>query len=110
MGQSLLRPPSVKGWDGGRTWIHSGSWLARHNHLTALAPDHGERVDLSSSYGRLMSKREVPDAALDLLLPDGSEASFRDVIVRAATESATKDEALARVTALILSAPEYHLV
>src|SRR5262249_34840641 len=36
MGQSLFRPPSVKGWDGGRAWIHSGSWIARHNALVDL--------------------------------------------------------------------------
>jgi uncharacterized protein (DUF1800 family) len=37
MGQALFRPPSVKGWDGGRAWIHSGHWIARHNALVAIA-------------------------------------------------------------------------
>lgn len=110
MGQSLFRPPSVKGWDGGRTWIHTGSWLARHNHLTAVARAHGERVDLASSYGRPAHRGQVPDAALALLLPEGVDPSFQEVLARAAAESDDLDDALRRVTGLILTSPEYHLV
>jgi uncharacterized protein (DUF1800 family) len=29
MGQELLAPPSVKGWDGGETWINSATWQDR---------------------------------------------------------------------------------
>jgi uncharacterized protein (DUF1800 family) len=29
MGQDLLRPPTVEGWKGGRTWISPSSWIAR---------------------------------------------------------------------------------
>ena len=29
MGQSLLAPPNVKGWDGERAWINSTTWAAR---------------------------------------------------------------------------------
>ena len=45
MGQSLYRPPSVKGWDGMRTWINAGTWVARHNTLTDLAQAHVESKD-----------------------------------------------------------------
>ena len=31
MGQDLLAPPSVKGWDGGETWINTSTLLARIN-------------------------------------------------------------------------------
>src|SRR5262249_46952404 len=31
LGQSLLHPPSVKGWDGGPAWINSSTRLKRHN-------------------------------------------------------------------------------
>jgi uncharacterized protein (DUF1800 family) len=37
MGQALFRPPSVKGWDGGRAWINAGTWLARHEYMVELA-------------------------------------------------------------------------
>lgn len=108
MGQSLYRPPSVEGWEGGRAWVHAGTWLARHNHLTALAMAHGERVDLSASYGPAPASGEVADAALELLLPDGASEELRAAARRAAAGGT--DEALRRVTALILTAPEYHLI
>ncbi|MDA8967706.1 DUF1800 domain-containing protein [bacterium] len=31
LGQGLYQPPSVKGWDGGRTWINSSTLLGRAN-------------------------------------------------------------------------------
>ncbi len=31
MGQNLLEPPNVKGWDGGRAWINSATLLVRYN-------------------------------------------------------------------------------
>ncbi len=37
MGQELLAPPSVKGWDGGPTWINTSTLLARFNTVNALA-------------------------------------------------------------------------
>jgi uncharacterized protein (DUF1800 family) len=36
MGQELLAPPSVKGWDGGPTWINTSTLLARFNTVNAL--------------------------------------------------------------------------
>jgi len=31
LGQDLLAPPSVKGWDGGRSWISTSTLLSRNN-------------------------------------------------------------------------------
>lgn len=36
LGQGLLYPPSVKGWDGGRTWINSSTLLGRSNLIRHL--------------------------------------------------------------------------
>ena len=36
MGQSIMFPPSVKGWDGGRTWINTSTMFVRQNLLTYL--------------------------------------------------------------------------
>jgi len=110
MGQSLLRPPSVKGWDGGRTWIHTGSWLARHNHLSKLAVAGEKKVDLGQALGSPSTAREVPAAALAVLLPAGVSAEFKSVLDATAKAAPDLDEALRQVTALILTAPEYHLV
>ncbi len=37
MGQDLLAPPSVKGWDGGERWINTATLLARVNFANALS-------------------------------------------------------------------------
>ncbi len=36
MGQELFEPPSVKGWDGGRTWINATRLFIRYNTITNL--------------------------------------------------------------------------
>jgi hypothetical protein len=36
MGQLPLAPPSVKGWDGGPTWINTATLLARFNYVNRL--------------------------------------------------------------------------
>jgi uncharacterized protein (DUF1800 family) len=36
MGQRLFFPPSVKGWDGGRTWINTSTLFVRQNVLAFL--------------------------------------------------------------------------
>ncbi len=36
MGQDLFRPPNVKCWEGGRTWINASTMMARYNFLADL--------------------------------------------------------------------------
>jgi uncharacterized protein (DUF1800 family) len=36
MGQNLFMPPSVKGWDGGRSWINTSTLYVRQNILAYL--------------------------------------------------------------------------
>ena len=36
MGQEILQPPSVKGWDGGRSWINTSTLFVRQNLLIYL--------------------------------------------------------------------------
>ncbi|MCC6320012.1 MAG: DUF1800 domain-containing protein [Phycisphaerales bacterium] len=36
MGQNIFYPPSVKGWDGGRTWINTATLFIRQNILCFL--------------------------------------------------------------------------
>jgi uncharacterized protein (DUF1800 family) len=36
MGQTIFHPPSVKGWDGGITWLNSQTVITRENFASAL--------------------------------------------------------------------------
>jgi len=111
MGQALFRPPSVKGWDGGRAWIHSGTWIARHNALVALAAGRRDdagpmRVELE----RLFPALEPGPLARDVLarlLPGSDDPVLLEALV---TSARAAPEAPARAcVAALLSAPEFHL-
>ena len=39
MGQALLRPPSVEGWQGGDEWINTGTYVERINFATKILDD-----------------------------------------------------------------------
>jgi uncharacterized protein (DUF1800 family) len=41
MGQDLLEPPNVKGWDGGRTWINADRIFRRYNAIADLVENRG---------------------------------------------------------------------
>lgn len=48
LGQGLLYPPSVKGWDGGRTWINSSTLLGRSNLVRRLITHQNTRFGKKS--------------------------------------------------------------
>ena len=114
MGQALFRPPSVKGWDGGRTWIDAGTWVARHNALAGLASAgkggaDGVRVDLEAAFGAARDRADLARRVERLLLPDGVTRPQRRLLVRAAEAADDERAAWADVTALVLTSPEYQL-
>lgn len=93
LGQALFEPPTVKGWDGGRTWIDAGTWIRR---VAAL-----ESAARRANQDMLPNERE---ALLRHLLP---EASLRE---RVETACATAGELQdAEFLAAILTAPEAQL-
>ncbi|MFT4538680.1 MAG: hypothetical protein ACI841_001203 [Planctomycetota bacterium] len=108
MGQSLFRPPSVKGWDGGRSWIHAGHWLARHEVLTRFAFDDG--VDLVQACGSPTEAAHVPSACLNLLLSQVDCPELQVALNEAASESESVETAVRECVARILTSPHYHLV
>jgi len=80
MGQALLDPPTVKGWEGGRSWLNPASWLARRSFLiwaglqanernVALLKD-GPREEeplLRHLFRHLLGRTPAPDQASALL-------------------------------------------
>lgn len=40
MGQTLFQPPSVEGWEGGRSWINTSTLFVRQNMLVYLLTGH----------------------------------------------------------------------
>ena len=109
MGQRLFEPPSVKGWDGHRTWLNSATMLVRLNAATravkagdeiGLDPSRlRERYDLESREDVIRFCREltldgdVPDALLARI--EGKESDL-DALMRSALR-------------LLLTSPEYQM-
>jgi len=68
LGQGLLYPPSVKGWDGGRTWINSATLLGRSNLVRELITHDKTRFGRTSLKTYLASQKiTYPRAMIDHL-------------------------------------------
>lgn len=104
MGQSLLRPPSVKGWDGGRAWIDTGTWLARHNHLVRFV-DRGLASDRLPLDLATDEPDEIVRAIVERLFPEGIDDTLR----RALRQAAEGAGGLRRALVIAVTSPEHHL-
>jgi len=73
MGQNIFFPPSVKGWDGGRSWINTSTMFVRQNLMVFLLT--GRRMQ-----GRdgLADKERFDGAALLSQLADAYPTDFKD--------------------------------
>jgi len=128
MGQRLLAPPSVFGWDWENAWINSGALLARYDFAVAIAqargrgrkafrPDH--LINLS-----LTDAGDIVDAVAGALavqdrFPSGSPQ--RTALINYVTENGTltppfnlfdqafRDEKLNGLFTLVLQSPAFQL-
>ena len=92
MGQSLLDPPSVEGWQTGRDWINSGSVVKRINFVA----DRVSNVDLPgvqsiirrlASNGTAITPEALVDQCLDLMGPvEVSELTRQELVAHADEE------------------------
>jgi uncharacterized protein (DUF1800 family) len=128
MGQSIFEPPSVKGWDGGRSWINTSTFFIRQNLaiylLTGKRPDiydwqlSGTRYDPSILLASLDSDargRVDPDEALPYLcrfmlgdIPHPSRLKSLGEFIGEHGDRIDGDR-LTGVLCLITSMPEYQL-
>lgn len=83
MGQELLAPPNVKGWDGQRKWINSGTWEARLEFAKLVAGLEGQTPFVAS----LDVPALVPD---DVTSPDEAVGRLADVLFQDELDDATR--------------------
>jgi uncharacterized protein (DUF1800 family) len=65
MGQDLLDPPSVKGWDGGPSWINANTMIERTNLANRLAVVRGERDERYLDPMAVGSLHATPEALVE---------------------------------------------
>jgi uncharacterized protein (DUF1800 family) len=115
MGQQLLEPPDVSGWDLGKTWFSTGAMLARMNFAAQLTTN--QRFALRDAFKPVGA---TPDAvlseALDRLMPadfaDSSRAALMDYLRAGTAWSGSDAQLLVKVPGvvhLILGSGEYQL-
>lgn len=114
MGQSLLNPPNVAGWPGGRSWLNSGTWIERLNYANATTSTRADGRMLSIVPSVYLQRHElttadaVLDHLLDLLVENriGGEARRH---LREYLGTELTDEKVRGVVYLILAMPEHQL-
>jgi uncharacterized protein (DUF1800 family) len=130
MGQSLLNPPSVFGWDEGLAWVAASGLLERAATAEALADARGKYAAYTFKPDKLLGKKKdwaglgASGAVARLLaaadLPEASPTTVAALEAYAAADEngvpqpVTVDAAFADVKArgilaLILSSPEYQM-
>jgi uncharacterized protein (DUF1800 family) len=136
MGQVLFRPPNVRGWLGGRTWINSGSLAARRSLAESLLAPLNERalnqdelVAVAAARAAGRDNFRVTDERLGPLLsagPDGAAgllcaallaapptpatlADLRDYLAGAGPGEAEARRRTRRALSAVLAASEYQL-
>lgn len=87
MGQDLLMPPNVKGWDGGTAWIATDTMMERFNFANRVTSSkfteiakYTSTTDLMDSQG-LKSAGDVVDYFLKLLVDNDVPPSTRAKLV-----------------------------
>ena len=130
MGQRLLMPPNVKGWDEGTAWITATTWLARTKTAALLAAGGGTNVTPQALQGRVPNREmRIPPAspapwmqALSGLQADAMADGFEDALlsaplpparraalVKILQENPNAAEVWMRAAAFIMETPEYQL-
>ncbi|HKB41993.1 MAG TPA: DUF1800 domain-containing protein, partial [Gemmataceae bacterium] len=111
-GQDLFHPPSVKGWDGGRTWLNSATVLERGNWANDIVwgnEDQGIRSydPLAWAKRHGIAAEKTSEALIDLLLQKDVEVKDRELILRTGRDGSP--DAVRKALQLILHCPECQL-
>jgi uncharacterized protein (DUF1800 family) len=127
MGQNILFPPSVKGWDGGRSWINTSTMFVRQNVAVFLLTgrrifgrdglSESETFDASalldqirSTYTDAVGTKESVDALLRFTLGRTDPAGRKVIDDYLASKGGNlTGDLLAELLLLITATPEYQL-
>lgn len=126
LGQNVFHPPSVKGWDGGQTWLNGQTLLARQNlaldlcrrpagyrePATAfvLARTHRQSSDeeRASFFLDLFLQGDVPEETRKRIF-DYAKASTKQKLPSYWTQQDVAEHRVISLCHLVMTLPEYQL-
>jgi len=117
LGQALLYPPNVKGWDGGRAWINSSTLLGRANLVRRILTANetryaaGNLEALAEKSGAKEAEQTV-DWLLELLAAAPPPAAAREALVglmKDANGPRDRSARIAQAIHAIAATPEFQL-
>ncbi|HEX4119363.1 MAG TPA: DUF1800 domain-containing protein [Verrucomicrobiae bacterium] len=88
LGQDLLMPPNVKGWDGGLSWITTNTLLARYNQAAILVMGQGKLgasggggpgQKMAAQFANAAARRMAP-ANVDEIVPETDRQDIEKLI------------------------------
>jgi len=108
LGQDLFEPPTVKGWEGGRQWMQTSTWILRWNFATELIDGRGNLATLRSELWS--DGKDQPDA-WELAYLGRVQPEVRASIAMhwESTASMTAEERARSVLRFLWTLPEYQL-
>ena len=128
LGQNLFYPPSVKGWDGGPTWLNGQTLLFRQNLALALTstedPRFRPRTDpavLARKYHKktdeevfdflltLFLQNDVPDESRGAACANTSSSAHKQTAPVYWTQEEAADHRVRALCHLVLTLPEFQL-
>ena len=128
MGQDILNPPSVEGWQGGSEWINTGAYVERVNFPSKVLSD-ANKPGLRSIINRIksgadgdgMSAERLVDVCLELVGPMPVLESTRQGLIDYAQQwgelsfdtdngGAEAEKNIVAMLQLVVSTQEYQLV
>lgn len=114
LGQGLFYPPSVKGWDGGRTWVNSSTLLGRSNLIRQMLRSDKTRFGRESlpAYLRangLRTAREIIDHLEIVLFAVPVSAASKDRLIALVNSRGNPDQNLLEGIHAMCTLPEFQL-
>jgi len=113
LGQDLCRPPTVKGWPGGRLWIDSVTLTRRHNLALALLQGgdlYGAKLNpraVAQKHG-CATAESAAQFLVDLLLQNDLDPKTRETLL-AEVGTDGPEAALRRLAKALAGLPEFQL-
>ncbi len=126
MGQHLMNPPSVEGWQGGSDWINTGVYVQRVNFASRILNDPAkpgiraiiDRIQESAN-GGAMAAEELVDACLQTVGPLEVLESTRDGLIEYANQlsggdirfdDSNTEQTILALLQLVVTTQEYQMV